>query len=102
MAIPAFETSKGLHTLDPGVAKMLDVIALCQMTLSPAGSDFYKDTGEGSKQMIVAFGGMSRVKKKRCRETADKQTSSKGHLAVICLTLNDFKAHLLKDQGYIF
>jgi hypothetical protein len=55
MAIPAYETSKGLRTLNPGVAKMLDIIALCQMTLSPEGSDFYKDTGEGSKQMAVTF-----------------------------------------------
>lgn len=59
MASPAFETSKGQHTLDPGMAKMLDVIALCQMTLSPEGSYFYEDTAEGSKQMTVTFGGMS-------------------------------------------
>ena len=69
MAILAFETSKGLHTLDPGVARMLDVIALCQMTLSPAGSDFYKDTGEGSKQMTVTFGGMSESKRKVQRDS---------------------------------
>lgn len=41
---------------------MLDVMALCQMTLSPAGSDFYKDTGEGSKEMTVTFGGTSESK----------------------------------------
>jgi hypothetical protein len=76
MAIPAFETSKGLHTLDPGVAKMLDVIALCQMTLSLAGSDFYKDTGEGSKQMTVAFGGMLQSK----RKGAERQQTNRPHV----------------------
>jgi len=64
MAIPALETSKGQHTLDPGVAKMLNITALCQMTLSPEGSDFYKDTGEGNKQMTVTFGGMSELVRK--------------------------------------
>jgi hypothetical protein len=34
------------------------------MTLSYAGSDLYKDTGEGSQQMTVTFGGMTESKRK--------------------------------------
>jgi len=82
MTIPAFETSKGPHTLDSGVAKMLDIIALCQMTISLAGSDFYKDTGEGSKQMTVTFGGMSESK----RKGAERQQTNRPHLKGIWLS----------------
>jgi hypothetical protein len=102
MAIPVFETSRGLHTLDQGVAKMLEVITLCQISLSPESLDFYKDTGEGSKSEDCDFWPHARVTEKRGRETVHRQASGEWHLDVIYLTLNGFKVHLLKDQGYIF